>query len=117
MNGSPAAFGTVQTPATHQRPQVTVFGYFATGKGKTKKIAKKLSIALTATSAKSISPAGKVRVTLVGPTKRTVTASVNAAGKVTVVLRNVKRGKYSAKLAYAGNTNVSGSKGRVKFKV
>ena len=84
--------------------------------GKTTKVAKKVTLTITVTSAQGISPAGQVTVTLKGATKKKVTATVGANGKATATLRNVKRGKYTAKVTYAGNSNVSGSSGKVKFK-
>jgi hypothetical protein len=58
-----------------------------------------------------------VRVALKGATKKAVTAKVNARGKATVTIKNVKRGKYKAKVRYAGNPSVTASKATVKFKV
>ena len=84
--------------------------------GTTKKVAKKVTISLTVTSAKGVSPAGKVKVTVVGPTRKTVTVSVNAKGTAAVTLKNVKRGRYTTRAAYTGNTSVSASSGLVKFR-
>ncbi|GAA4758440.1 hypothetical protein GCM10023350_50250 [Nocardioides endophyticus] len=85
--------------------------------GKTKKIAKKVKITVTVKTTKGISPAGKVKITLKGKTKKTVNAKVNAKGIATVTVKKVKRGKYTATLAYAGNTRVSSAKATTKFKV
>jgi|SRR6478736_801945 len=85
--------------------------------GKTKKVAKKVTLTLSMTSVKGVSLAGKVSVTVKGVARKAVTAAVTAAGKATVVLRNVKRGKYTAKVRYAGNGSVIGSVASVKFKV
>jgi hypothetical protein len=84
--------------------------------GKTKTVAKKVTLTLTVTSAQGVSPAGKVTVTLKGKTKKTVTATVNAAGKAVVTVKSVKRGKYAAKVRYAGNRSASGSSGSVRFR-
>ena len=46
--------------------------------GKTRKVARKVTITLTVTSAKGVSPAGKVTVALKGATKKVVTATVNS---------------------------------------
>ena len=101
---------------------VTKAGSKVSGKakvtGKTPKVANKVTITLTVTTAKGVSRAGKVTVRLKGATKKVVTARVNATtGKATVTVRNVKRGRYTAKLAYTGNSGVSGSNGSVKFRV
>ena len=85
--------------------------------GKTRKVAKKVTLSLTVTSAQGVSAAGKVSVKLTGATRKTVTASVNAAGKATLTYKSVKRGRYLVKLTYAGNQNVAGSTGSVRFKV
>jgi len=84
--------------------------------GKTKKIAKKVTIAITVKTAKGVSPAGKVTVTLKGKTKKKVTVKVNAKGKATATFKKVKRGKYTATLKYAGNAKVKASTGKAKFK-
>jgi len=85
--------------------------------GKTKKVAKKVTLTLSMTSVKGVSLAGKVSVTVKGVARKAVTAAVTAAGKATVVLRNVKRGKYTAKVRYAGNGSVIGSAASVRFRV
>jgi len=85
--------------------------------GKTKKIAKKVTITVTVKTTNGVSPAGKVTVTLKGKTKKKVTATVNAKGKATVTVKKVKRGKYKAELAYAGNSKVASDKGSKSFKV
>jgi WD40 repeat protein len=84
--------------------------------GKTKKIAKKVTIAITVKTAKGVSPAGKVTVTLKGKTKKKVTVKVNAKGKATATFKKVKRGKYTATLKYTGNAKVKASTGKAKFK-
>ena len=85
--------------------------------GKTVKVAQKVTIALTVTSAKGVSHAGKLTLALKGATKKTVVARVNAAGNAVVTIKNVKRGQYTAQLAYVGNSNISAAKGSVKFTV
>jgi hypothetical protein len=84
--------------------------------GKTKTVAKKVTITVTVKTTKGVSPAGKVTVTLKGKTKKKITATVNANGKAKVTFKKVKHGKYKAALAYAGNSNVASSKATKKFK-
>ena len=67
-------------------------------------------------TATGVSPAGKVKVTLKGKTKKTVTAKVNSKGKATVTVKNLKHGKYKATLKYAGNASVNAATGKVSFK-
>lgn len=86
-------------------------------KGKTKKVAKKVTLSLTVDTADGVSPAGKVTVALKGKTTKKVTASVDADGKAKVTFKKVKRGKYKAKLAYAGNATVAASTATAKLKI
>jgi len=67
-------------------------------------------------TASGVSPAGKVKVTLKGKTKKTVTVTVNAQGKATATFKNLKHGKYKATLKYAGNASVNAATGSVSFK-
>jgi hypothetical protein len=83
--------------------------------GKTKKMAKKVTVTVTVKTTAGVSPAAKVTVTLKGKIKATV--KVNAKGKATATFKNVKRGKYKAKLTYAGNANVASAKASTGFKV
>lgn len=106
------------TPVTIPQPPQAKSKVSGKGKatGKTKKIAKKVTIAITVKTAKGVSPAGKVTVTLKGKTKKKVTVKVNAKGKATATFKKVKRGKYTATLKYTGNTKVAASTGKAKFK-
>lgn len=101
-------------PATKAKSKVTAK---VKATGKTKKIAKTVKITVTVKTTKGISPAGKVKITLKGKTKKTLNAKVNAKGVATVTVKKVKRGKYTATLAYAGNTRVESAKGTAKFRV
>lgn len=101
-------------PITKAKSTVTAK---AKATGKTKKVAKKVTITITVKTTKGVSPAGKVTVTLKGKTKKKVTATVNAKGKATVTVKKVKRGKYQAQVSYAGNAKVASSKKAIKFKV
>ena len=92
--------------ASRQSPEAKV-----KGKGKLVKLTVKVS------TAAGISPTGKVVVKLQGKTKKTIKAKVNAKGVAKIKVKNVKRGKYKAKVSYAGNANVSAAKVTKKFKV
>ena len=113
--------GPVTAAAVPPPPAVAMAKSTVTAKvkvtGKTKKVAKKVTITVTVKTTNGVSPAGKVTVTLKGKTKKKVTATVNAKGKATVTVKKVKRGKYKAELAYAGNTKVASDKGSKSFKV
>jgi hypothetical protein len=98
-------------PATKAKSTVTAK---IKATGKTKKIAKKVTITVTVKTTKGISPAGKVTITLKGKTKKNVTANVNAKGVAKVTIKKVKRGTYTAQLTYAGNTKVAPSKATTK---
>lgn len=84
--------------------------------GKSKKGAKKVVLTVTVKSATSAAPAGKVTVKVKGKTKKTVPVTVGANGKAKVTLKNLKRGKYTVVLTYAGNADVAASKGKAFFK-
>ncbi|RNL62419.1 hypothetical protein EFK50_11635 [Nocardioides marmoriginsengisoli] len=85
--------------------------------GKTRKLAKKVTLTVKVRTTAGISPAGKVTITLKGKTKKRVVAKVNANGVATVVVKKIKRGKYTATVQYAGNTNVKAVTIRPKFKI
>lgn len=85
--------------------------------GKTKKAAKRVTVAITVRTAKGVSPAGKVTVVLNGKTKQRVRIAVNRKGKGTATFKKVKRGSYKATATYAGSATVAKSAVRTAFKV
>lgn len=111
------ASASAAVPVTVVKAASTVATGKAKVKGKSKRVAKKVKLTITVDTADGISPAGKVTVTLKGKTKKKVTASVDADGKAKVTFKKVKRGKYQAKLAYAGNANVAAATATAKLKV
>ncbi len=74
---------------------------------------KRVRIAVQIRSHKAVSAVGKVTVRLAG---RTARAEVDANGRALVTIRRVPRGAYTALVRYAGNSSVSGSKGRVQVR-
>jgi hypothetical protein len=86
-------------------------------KGKTARIAKKVTITLTVATAGGVSPQGAVSVTLKGKTTKTLKATVDAAGKATITAKKLKRGTYKATVRYAGNGSVNATSITQRFKV
>jgi hypothetical protein len=113
-SGSVSSLASTATPVTFK---VTKAASRVKAKAKANRKAKKVTFTITATTAKGVSPTGKVTISLKGKTKKTVSVRVNAKGKATVIVKRLKAGKYTVKLKYAGNGNVSGSNGSVKFKI
>lgn len=77
--------------------------------------AKRLALYITVTTAKGVSPAGKVIVTCVGNTNKTVISKVNAMGEAVVKIENFVPSSYLIKMNYLGNEVVSPSKNTLKF--
>jgi Big-like domain-containing protein len=79
--------------------------------------AKRATVSISVMTAKGLQPGGKAKVSLVGKTRKTLTAVVNAKGKAVANLKGLKPGKYTVTVRYAGNGNVSASVASAKFKI
>jgi len=108
-SGSPSS-----DPSTAAPVNLRVTKAASAVRAKARSSAKKVRIAVTVKTNRRVSPQGRVTVTLAG---RKVTARLDARGRAVVTVKQVKRGKHTAKVAYAGNGSVSGSNGSVKFRV
>ena len=80
-------------------------------------MAKKVTITVTVKAPQGVSAAGKVTITLKGKTKvKPITVKVNAKGVATATVKNLKHGKYTATIKYAGNASINGASGKTTFK-
>lgn len=85
--------------------------------GKTKKMAKKVTIKISVKATARVNPAGKVTVTFKGKSKKKVTVRINKQGKATVTLKKIKRGSYKTTVSYAGNAQVLKAKATKRSRI
>ncbi|WP_300682068.1 Ig-like domain repeat protein [Nocardioides sp.] len=85
--------------------------------GKTKKVAKKVTLTVTLRGVGKVSASGKVTITLKGKTKKTITITANSQGIAKVSFKKIKRGRYTVAVTYAGNTNVARATTQAKIKI